>query len=245
MKIVDAVWEKRNLGVDTVEAVFEVQDSVDDIKNAISQFDRFDYAVVKCPSDHSTAVFEVQKHGFEYIETALSLSINPSAMTVSPKFENIIKRCSYMQMNDRDIEIMENQINKGIFSTDRISLDPHFSPEISASRYINWIRDLNEKGNPFIKVLYDNETVGFFINNRISNDVYDGILAGVYESYLNSGMGFCVQWAGVDYVRSLGAKRYLGHISLNNPGVLKVLMSLGYNITKAQYVFVRHGGSNK
>ena len=144
-------------------------------------------------------------------------------------------------MDNNDILFMEEQVHKGIFNTDRISVDPHFSRAVAADRYINWMRELNRNGNPYIKVHYDGKIVGFFINKKLSDTLYDGVLAGVYESYLNSGMGYCVQWAGVDYVRSQGAKKYLGHISLNNPDILKILLSLGYNAIGVQYIFIKHG----
>lgn len=242
MRVIDAVWEKRNLGVDAVEIIVEACDSIEEIVRVLDQYNDVGYTVVKCPSDYPEAVATIQISGFSMIEATMSLSIKTTDLKVHPRFEGLIQRCSYSEMSENDIEFMEDQIRKGLFSTDRISIDPVFSREIASRRYINWIRDLIKKGTPCIKVLFDGNPVGFFISSKISDTVYDGVLAAVYESFMNSGMGYFVQWAGVDYVRSLGAKKYLGHISLNNPSVLKILLSLGYNNSNIQYVFVRHGG---
>ena len=242
MKVIDAVWEKTNLGASTVEIVIENCDNIAEIDQVLRENGTNEYVVVKSPSDYPEAISLIQNHGFSFVEASMSLIIKTSELTVDTKFESVISRCSYREMGNNDILFMEEQVRRGIFSTDRISVDPMFSRAVAANRYINWMRDLNRRGNPYIKVDYDNKTVGFFINNKLSDTAYDGVLAGVYEPYLNSGMGYCVQWAGVDFARSQGAKKYFGHISINNPGVLKILVSLGYNLLNIQYIFVKHGG---
>ena len=50
MKIIDAYWEKRNLGVSTKEVLVEEQDSAIDIKKALSAIEHdAEYLVFKVP----------------------------------------------------------------------------------------------------------------------------------------------------------------------------------------------------
>ncbi|MBP5260538.1 MAG: hypothetical protein J6Z43_00255 [Clostridiales bacterium] len=243
MIVTNAVWEKRNLGVETVEIVLEDNDRIEDIRSTLNLYCQSEYSVIKVPSFCFDAIREVQEHGYTFIESALSLSIKPSKMVVEPRFKSIVSNCSYHEMNDEERQYLEEQIHRGIFSTDRIYVDPAFTHDAAAQRYINWMHDLSERKNPIMNVMYGNDAVGFFVADKKPGNVYDGVLAGVYEPYLNTGMGYCVQWAGVDYARTNDAQKYLGHISLNNPGVLKLLLSLGYNVTRSYYVFIRHGGN--
>ena len=50
MKVIDAVWEKRNLKVDTVEVEIELDDSLDGITEVLETVERkYQYIVVKVP----------------------------------------------------------------------------------------------------------------------------------------------------------------------------------------------------
>ncbi len=240
MKIVRADWEKRNLGVVTYEISVEATDSVSSLDAALNECDESEYTVLKVDSTNSEASGYARKHGFDFIEACADLTLKPQDYISNKRLLPVIRRCSYKQMDKDDLDYLYDQINKGIFKTDRIYLDEHFDHSAAFCRYINWIKDLTEAGHPAYNVYYDDTLVGFFIHKRLDGNIYDGILAGAYEGFEGTGMGYCVQWAGYDHVAASGGELYLGHVSLTNVNAYKILMSMGFKVSAIKYVFVKH-----
>lgn len=167
MKIVDAVWEKRNLGVTCYEITFDTRDSLDDIKARWDEITDRQYLVFKVPPKRADIVAYIQSQGFRFIEASLTFSWNLCNWTLDEKFQPLCDQCTYAPMNDADIEIMLSEIKSGIFKTDRVYLDPYFTHEQAAQRYVNWAKDLIERGATPYKVMYQGENVGFFTSPRI------------------------------------------------------------------------------
>lgn len=163
MKIVDAVWEQRNLGVTCYEITFDNRDSLDDIKARWDELTDRQYLVFKVPPKRADIVAYIQSRGFRFIEAAMTFSCDLRNWTLDEKFKPFCDQCTYAPMNDADIEIMFTEIKKGIFKTDRVYLDPYFTHEQAAQRYVNWAKDLIERGVTPYKVMYQGEPVGFFI----------------------------------------------------------------------------------
>ena len=240
MKIVRADWEKRNLGVVTYEISVGANDPVSALVEALEDCKDFEYIVLKVESENTEVSKYARKNGFDFIEACADLTLKPKDYISNKRLLPVIKRCSYRQMDKKDLDFLYDQINKGIFHTDRIYLDDFFDRSAASRRYINWINDLIAAGYPAYNVYYAETPVGFFIHKNSDDDIYDGILAGTYEDYEGTGMGYCVQWAGYDHVATSGGKLYLGHVSLTNVNAYKILMSMGFNVSVIKYVYVKH-----
>lgn len=240
MQITDAVWEQRNLGVSCYEIKIEHQDTLEDVSRKYSGLAEKQYMVVKIPSSCNWAISYFQGLGYKFIEAAVNLEHNLNQIPVSPRIKKVFDKCTYSLMNESDISFLKSEIDKGIFKTDRIYLDPEFKSGRSAQRYKYWLEDLIASGQIPQKVCYNNDTVGFFLSKEIKPNIYDGILAGTYGDYEGTGLGVCIQYMGLEYAVKHKAKKYLGHVSGNNISVLKALVSLGFGITEIEYVFVKH-----
>ena len=221
MKIIDATWEKRNLGVTCYEIEFTDEDKISDLEKIRDKFFERQYVVLKVPNSRADISAYVQTQGAKYIERTWKL---PESL------KDICALSSYEPMNDSDIEIMLDEIRKGIFKTDRIYLDPHFTHEQAAQRYINWSMDMLNKGHIPCKVIYRGEPVGFF------NDA----LSGVYSKFTGTGMGLFVQYSCIDVVRSLGQTKAYAVVSSNNPSVINLNIKLGRQIKSTKYIFIIH-----
>lgn len=240
MKIVDAVWEKRNIGVECKECNIDSGDNYHLIEKTINELKDVEYVVVRIPSDRIDVVMQFEKHGYHFIEAAIKLVMDLNNIKFPSNINSIISKVSWNLMNDGDIQNLYSEIDKNIFKTDRVILDPFFSPKLAARRYKYWAMDLIEQGCMPYKVLFDDTVVGFFINKEIKSGVYDGLLAGAYENYEGSGMGVCVQYAGIGYAKTQSAKKYIGHVSSNNAAVLRSLNMLGYRIKSIEYIMIKH-----
>lgn len=240
MKVVDAVWEKRNLGVTCSEIRMEYTDSMESVKECYDSLDEKQYMVVKVPSARYDMLQFFQEKGYHFCEAAVTLEHDLKSIDIPRRLEKICENCSWEKMTDDDISLLHQEISQNIFKTDRVYTDPHFTRQQAAQRYDYWIQDLIQSGNIPYKVLFRGETVGFFLNKEIKKAVYDGLLAATYHDYEGTGMGYCIQYAGIKSAMQQGASKYIGHVSANNPSVLKVLLSIGFRIKEVEYIFIKH-----
>lgn len=65
-------------------------------------------------------------------------------------------------MDTNDLDVLLNEIRDGMFRTDRVCLDPHFSPVQAANRYEGWISDELDRGSQTYKLTYKDSSIGFF-----------------------------------------------------------------------------------
>ncbi|MBR1741595.1 MAG: hypothetical protein IJ733_06940 [Lachnospiraceae bacterium] len=219
MRIIDAEWEKRNLGVTCYECVVEKPDKLEEVSETIPRLNERDYIVVRIPSVRTDVMPHFQKSGYSFMEAAILLENRLSERTFPKKMGKILEKITWEQMNSEDLKLLYNEIRKGIFKTDRIVLDPFFSKDQAAHRYECWTKDLVKGGDIPYKVAYQGKVVGFFLNKEVKQGVFDGLLAGTYSEYEGSGMGVCIQFAGLEYAREKNGKKYIGHVSANNPAV--------------------------
>lgn len=230
MKIIDAVWEKRNLGVSCHEIIFDDKDTLTDIEQNWDKITDREYLVFKVPPTRPDIVELLQSKNFRFIETAMTLYCDLNDWSLPEKFEMLCKESSHEPMNQNDIEKMFAEIRKGIFKTDRVYLDSCFSHEQAIQRYVNWAKDMIERGVIPYKVLYQNEVIGFIC----------GDLSGVYSSYEKTGSGLFFQYAVIKLFIAAKAPIATVNCSSNNPSVVKLYCELGFKIKKMLYVFVKH-----
>lgn len=240
MKIVDAVWEERNLGVTCYELRMELDDKLEEVAEQYGNLGEKQYMVAKIPSARYDLTQFVEEHGYHFMEDAVTLTHNLKDVTIPKRLLRICEKCTWEIMNQDDLDNLSFEIQKNIFKTDRVYIDPQFNKELAAQRYDFWMKDLVKEGHIPYKVIYQDEVIGFFLNKEIDEGVFDGLLAATYDKYEGTGMGYCIQYAGIMSAKERNAKRYIGHVSGNNPAVLRVLLSIGFSIKEIEYIFIKH-----
>lgn len=239
MKIIDAFWEKRNLGVNCYEISFTKDDTLFKVKQEYEHLSEREYMVVKIPSYRYDIVQYFQKLGYYFIETAISLENQLDKFEPDGKFSQIQERCRWEIMDDLDKEELIKQIRNNIFHTDRVYVDSYFTKENAAKRYECWLGDIEETDGFIYKVMYMNKTVGFQ-SFQLKGEIGHGILAGVYEKFQRTGMGYCIVYSQLMQMKKLGAKKFITNISGSNPDILQLHLASGTKITQMEYVFVKH-----
>ena len=237
MKVIDAFWEKRNLGIDVLEVEIENGDSILKVDERLKNL-KADYISVKIPSSMPEFMEVVQQNGFFFREDLIHVRHDLSEITRTAMQQRLYEKMSYRVMTEEDIIILYNEIHKGMFSTDRFSLDEKFTPEQCANRYANWIDDLRAKGAIPYVLMYKEEPSGFIIVISDDNKTYQSVLGGVYEKYRKGGLG-AVQMEQ-EIVKKLGAKYLETTVSSNNVGQLKALIVNGYVPISINHVFAKH-----
>ena len=241
MQIIDAFWEKRNLGVETKEIVLSNSDSLSDIENGINSLSSEKrYTVVKVPNGRTDFVKLLTNKGFCFVESLFEVSLRIADFQLPESLKRFDSLLSYRQLvTGEAFERLEKEIKKGIFTTDRVALD--FGIDMAAVRYINWIKDEQQAGSEIFEILYEEEPIGFFTLKNLSNGRYDNFLAGMYHSESNQGLGFSILSKPIIELSRRKAKFYVTHISSNNLAVMRLYFSFGFTPANIVYVMTKLG----
>lgn len=237
MKIIDAIWEKENLGVTSKEVLVDLDDSVDVVKTGLAPLND-QYIVVKVPASQFGITALVQDMGYKFVEEMIEVEHDLHEVKRNRILQRLYDSLDYKEMDASDIEKLYSEVDKGMFSTDRISNDPHFSVELSARRYKNWIKSmLNSGAIPYV-MSYKGEPAGFIILTTKDKIVYHSVLGGGYEKFRKTGLGMVQKEQEI--VKSLGGKFVSTNVSSNNVNQCKALLANGYTVRNINHVFVKH-----
>lgn len=237
MKIIDAVWEERNLGVTSAEIIIEKDDTPEYVSEQLAGISS-GYSVVKVPSGMSHLLKTVQENGYVFIEDMIHVEHNLREVEMSRVLKRLYESTSYRSMTDADFEQLRTEIEKDMFDNDRISNDSYFPSGTSAKRYLNWTNDLRARGALFYVITYGSENVGFVVLDKKDEKTYYSVLGGGYEKFRRSGTGIIQKEPEI--TRKLGGKRLVTSVSSNNVGQLKALIMNGYRPYAIDHVLVKH-----
>lgn len=241
MKIINAFWEERNLGETTIEFQVNKQDSQEEVINAIKESNSYKYCVAKVDTPNVEAQKLLSENGFAYIESSINMFLDIRNFRLTPLQERINKAITYRSIKEFQLSAFEQKLKKGIFDTDRIFLDSHFSKDIAASRYFNWISDELTRGTELFEILYKEKEIGFFTQKKIDEFTYYPFLAGLYEeSSCIVGIGFSVLAKPIEDAMKRGGKAISTYVSSNNLPIVRLHVQLGFVPNNFSSVFVKH-----
>lgn len=241
MKVVNCTWELENIGKKTVEITVEGNDTFN--SNTILQcLHGYEYAVVKVPMNMPDFNVGLSELGFACIEAQVTVGVETNNFDFC-KTSHLYHDTSYQVVDDDDkLNYIVSNITPGMFSTDRISIDPHFGHDIGCKRYINWLTtEYRSKKSSLIRVIYKGQDVGFMLV-KIEGGSIQLFLNGLYKPYQGKGLGLLTPASPLLYVKKnkLPITQEETSISSNNIPVVKLYNRLNFNILKQTYVFVKH-----
>lgn len=243
MKLVDAFWEKKNLNKTTLEIIFEHGDDISDICKIIDN-EEYDYIVAKVPIIEPNLLEGLHNIGFIFCETQLSLFNNlKKSLSIDSTFVKMGEKLKINQVQcEEELYEVLNNVDNEMFSTDRIALDHIFGKEVSNSRYKNWINDEfhNNKTIEILNIIKDNKTVGFFMTELKDDETVQVLLGGIYSKYQGMGLGYSIISKPIERYTSTGRTIIRTKVSSNNLEVIKLYISMNYQIENVEYIFIRH-----
>lgn len=240
MKIIDAHWEKRNLGVASIEVNIGVADTPEDISAALANV-RAQYVVIKLPVGKVDCLLSLQATGYRFIEMMSVCYHDGDLPELNSVQRRLLASLSYSDASSEELDQVFAGVDQGMFRDDRVSLDPHFDSAQSVARYRGWIFDEIRAGASVIAIRMKGEAVGFFILKARGEegDIFAS-LGGIFPKYQNFGVGYFMNYLEIVEGRRRGAKRVYTAFSSNNPKITSVHFSMGYKILRQYYVLVRH-----
>ncbi len=239
MQIINAFWEKRNLGVNCNEIKIDYNDTPDLIKEKL-QTNETDYTVVKVSTNKRDILFLLSELGYTYVETSINVVHDLKQISLNPIHQRIMDSISYTKMNEADIDLLFSEIKKNIFTSDRIYLDPSFTNMQASTRYINWIKDEVEKGTEFYNLVYKDNVIGFFAFKDLGNNVCYPFLVALYEKYLSSGLGLCTIEKPLQLAINRNYSKMSTYLSSNNTATFNAHLLLGFTIKNMESVYIKH-----
>jgi hypothetical protein len=238
IKIINATWEKRNLEKDVSEIIVDKNAELNDLKNCISKLNS-DLVYCKVHNLNLNAIKFLEEEGFKYCENIFSLKKRLRFFQIHDVFKNALSQLYSTPIKKNDLELILSEFDKGIFETDRISLDPEFGYKISNKRYKNWVKDMyNSNGEYQIKIVKnkDHKPIGFYTNKYINKIAY-APLGGMFSNYRMSGLGHSIIYFPLIDALNNNCKVVKTQISSNNLPVFNIYSSVfGFEITENHVV---------
>ena len=162
IKVVNALWEKRNLGLKVNEITLEKQDfdSLDSIKLIE---DNSDYVVIKFSTDLNKLIFEVQDLGYTFVELLNTTSKKTSSLPpLHGLKQRFFQNLNIKEIDKNSLSLVFDNFENDLFQTDRISVDPFFKLDQTGIRYVGLINDVLENEGVLSGLYLKNELVGFY-----------------------------------------------------------------------------------
>jgi hypothetical protein len=249
VKIVDAFWEERNLGLKVCEIVFEDNEIID--FDAITDLGKsYQYIVAKIPGDSVHLVHNLESHGFIYLENQLVLYIlSDELLNIDKNWEQRFRNVSCEKVSDKkDLDNICDQIMKGLYIKGRISSDPEIKNGISDLRIVNWLNDLFVREDVYIyRLIKDENAIGYFALEKINNAHYNVIQAGIFGDYQNRGFSFLIPLNILKIAYKKGIKGIFAPISSNNIKMINSISKFMHLSVKKTFIVMRKkvpGGSS-
>jgi hypothetical protein len=242
MKIINAVWEKRNINLETLEIEVDQSDTWEDLKSAIENL-HYEYLVVKIPPTRTDLMFRVNILGLVFVELTTKAHFSGTQPELGSLQKRVLNALEWGEITPENKEKLFAEISLGLFKTDRVATDPSLGLAKSSARYLGWIDDELNSGAVVYEVTKNKELIGFFLMRKIDSRSSDAILAGLLEKYQNSGLGFVLNYLEIEQSKKIGSTFLHSTFSSNNRGATAVHMSMGYIVDHQHYVYVKHATS--
>ena len=243
MKVTDCYWEQANLGSKTAEIEIE-QNDVFDCKTIADFEQQYEYVVIKVPMKMAGFNFGLTRLGYTMAEVQCKLSKEYRDFDFEDRLiQRMMPHISFCKIEDnQSLCALVNKITPGMFSTDRISLDPYYGLETAAQRYKNWMNSAFSGGAAqFLSLKYDDNEVGFSMYKQ-EDGLVEMILGGIFEEFQSRGIGIMTPTRHLLYAKQTGEiiKKVSTTISSNNTPVWKIYNHFDFKIDNLFYVFVKH-----
>lgn len=238
MQIINAFWEKENLGLEVSE-IFILKG--EDISNLTTKNLPSTLCYIKISAFDHKLVTDIANFGYSYCETQFTFSKSLAIFKKESRITSMVNSFdSILVKNSEQLSILLTEVRKGIFKTDRIALDPQFGIQTANFRYGNWITNIYSNNLAQIFLLKIRETgqyAGFFMNQIISKEM-NILLGGIFEDFADRGIGQVFVYHALNQGLLCGAKVCKVKVSSNNPAMINLyLSSFGFQLRNSELVF--------
>lgn len=245
LNIIHATWERENIGVDAYEITLDLEDEPLALAREEERLrlNGAEYVVVKTPVARPEWLFEMPRMGYAFVEMVFHVTIRRDEYHIPADIVRFDRGFEVIERDDEEhLQRIYGTIRGGIFTTDRVSLDPRFSLALSGNRYANWLHGLLQRGGHLYEVLQRGRPIGFFVVTRINERIVNPMLMGMYDPEGDRGLGTLLHKKTLDTCFEHPCDRLQSTIVSNNFKVLRVYLNAGATIYDTCYTYVKHFG---
>jgi hypothetical protein len=241
VKIIDAFWEERNLGLKVCEIIFEENEIID--FDAIADLGKsYQYIVAKIPGDSVHLVHNLESHGFIYLENQQVIYIlSDEFLNIDKNWEQRFNNISCEKVSDRkDLDNICDQIKKGLYIKGRISSDPEIKNGISDLRIVNWLNDLAMREDVFIyRLIKDENAIGYFALQKINIAHFNVVQAAIFSNFQNKGYSFLLPYYSLKIAQENKFKGIFATVSSNNLKTINSISKFVHFKIRKTYIVMR------
>ncbi len=242
MVIVDCFWEERNLGLKTVEVEVSEQDRVDDVRNTLVLLEKeYKYLVIKAPTCRLDLYRFFSSVGYVFAESQFTVFKRIKDFDKG-KYRSIISAVSLEKIVSEDsLDYLTKEIKQGVFTTDRIALDPNFGVLKANIRYAYWLSDIFiDKDSEIYFINRINQRIGFFAikKDRLNRSAF-GLLGGIFLNFREYLLGINIVLQPLLLLEEENYKSLVTKFSNNNISVLLIYQYLNFTVTNINNIFIK------
>ena len=241
MQVQDCPWKIENIG----KRIVQLNYTKDDIYNSEAVYKvvkGYQYLVAKVPAGNINCLLGLQNDGFKMIETQFTIYKDKESFRKDiGAFRTITDKTSFQEIKcNSDFNLMLDSVDDGMFSTDRVSLDPSFGLSVGKHRYVGWMKNEYKAGtSSFWWIIVDYEKVGFMMLKEKDNKV-DLLLNGLFTPFQGKGLGIITPASPL--LLSMRQNNEISeettNISSNNVRVVHLYNKLNFKLLDMTYVLV-------
>lgn len=232
------IYEKRNLGVDACKFVVNIEDNPDEFVEVIRKCN-VTYQEAIIPINHLRALHMFEECGFYFMENSIQLSAERKQISIPRVAERFLNATTYTPANSEQIEIIKRHVeSSGLFSTDKIALNPHFGKAVAGKRYRLWIEDMLQTGEICYAITYNDILYGFEIVS-VENGNVELKLGSAFKDK-GAGLSMITSTASYNYWKNSEVKKVTTNVSSNNLNILKLHEMYGLKVSNMSYVLSRY-----
>lgn len=243
MKTTHAVWELENIGADTYEILLDASDTADMLAEEEQRIAAAgaEYIVVKTPVNCPQLLFGLSKLGYTFVELVYHVMVRRNEYHMPDTIARFDRGLTVVwRTEEAECQRVYDCIRRGVFVSDRVSLDPAFGVKKGGNRYANWLKNMLASGGFLYEVMKGEKAIGFFVICRKDADTVDPMLMGMYDEQNDRGLGALLHKKTLDTCFTHDCKRLTSTIVSNNAKVLHVYVNAGASITDTLYTYVKH-----
>lgn len=239
MRIIDATWERRNLGVETVNFIIEATDELESLREAVA-ICKAPYQTLSIPSGKVDVLLHAAELGFQMIELNISLENKMQNIQLPGIFNRYAPYLDYHEATTAEQNFILDKVNEGnIFVTDKIALDPIWGKEKAGYRYRCWSEQVISEGASVVVTTYKGKNAGFeiYIADK-EKQIATNIIGGAFPEF--PGLGFAPLYTELLHQKQNKIKKVHTAVSSNNLPVLKLHELLGFSVSNTTYILIKH-----
>lgn len=190
------------------------------------------YVACRLPIEELATLHWLERHGFQFIETLLRMSVQLKRPFDTTPFPYRFERVETAEMLEPVLEIAANT-----FVDDRYSIDPLIPQGVSGARYRGYVHKSFEVADEEVYRLVSERSgeVVAFKTHRITGE-REGLflLGGVKNEYKRTAIPAVSEYCELNVLRERGIEKMTTHVSARNYAVMNLeIKGLGFRVEGA------------